>query len=138
MKALFNKITLNITVILVLSLVVISCDVMNSDNELIYHSYSSLGVSADTVKAGSSVDLQIYIWNYGNELFNLKEDVRDDEISFQVLLRGEEPDYDSIWCPVGTGNIILERSYELSKPDMFTFSALQPDGQAMEQVVVVK
>lgn len=138
MKILFFKPALNLTLVLVLSFVVISCDVMSTDNDLIYHSYASIGVSADTVDAGSTVDIEICIWNYGNELFNLKEDVRKSEISFQALLRGEEPDHESMWCPVGTGNITLNRSYELSEPGTFTFSVLQPDGETQEHVVVVK
>lgn len=126
------------TLLIAISLIAVSCELVNSENDLIYHSYASMGVSADTVKAGSSVDIKITIWNFGNELFNLKEDIRDHEISFQALLLGEEPDYNSIWCPVGTGNISLNRSYELSEPGSVTFSVLQPDGETQDHIVVVQ
>lgn len=126
------------SLIIALGFSMISCDLINQEVGAFYHSYASVGTSADTVQVGSTVDAVICIWNYGNELFDFREDVQENRVQFKVLLKGSEPDYESMWCPVGTGNIILNRSYTLSESGNFTFSVLQPDGKFQERVVVVE
>ncbi|MCC5940674.1 MAG: hypothetical protein JJU37_03965, partial [Balneolaceae bacterium] len=96
----------------------------------------SIGIWSDTVLVGSTLESTICIWKHGNELYYLKETVQYCRVEFMVLLKGTKPE--PVFCPVGTGTILLNRSYTLSKPGTFTFSMAQPDGQFQDRVVVVE